>query len=126
MDQYIEQTEVIEPIQHDEPEENYRLVLSTVKGTYFFLPAEIVRLEARSNYTQIYFSNHHPMITSRVLKEYEALLEPHGFLRTHRSHLVNKNMVVEVDSKGKLVMQDQSTAEISRRKKNKVMKALRA
>ena len=103
---------------------SYRLALSTMKGTYFFLPEQIVRLEARSNYTLIYFLNHYPVLTARVLKDYQVMLEPFGFVRTHRSHLVNKNFVTEVDNKGNIIMRDMSKAEISRRKKNKVMKAL--
>ena len=105
---------------------SYRLALSTTKGTCFFLPEQIVRLEARSNYTLIYFLNHYPVLTARVLKDYETMLEPFGFVRTHRSHLVNKNFVSEVDNKGKIIMWDMSKAEISRRKKNRVMEALRA
>lgn len=105
---------------------NYRLVLSTTKGIYFFLPQQIVRLEARSNYTRIYFSNHYPLLTSKVLKNYETILRPYGFIRTHRSHLVNKNLIMKVDNEGDIVMQDMSKAEISRRKRSKVMIALLA
>ena len=105
---------------------NYKLVLSTMKGTYFFLPEQIVRLEARRNYTLIYFFNRNPLLTSKMLKDYETMLEPYGFIRTHRSHLVNRNLIIKVDNKGKITMQDMSKAEISRRKKSEVMKALRA
>lgn len=66
------------------------------------------------------------MLTAKVLKDYEEILEPLGFLRTHRSHLVNIKHVLFVDAKGKIFMQDQSRAEISRRKRSEVMRALRA
>jgi len=115
--------------QYTQPEKqtgNYRLVLSTIKGTYFFLPEQIVRLEASTSYTKIYFTDHHSLLLSRVLKAYERLLMPYGFIRTHRSHLVNKNYITQVDNKGNIIMQDSSRAEVSRRKKTEVMKLLRA
>lgn len=104
--------------------DNYRLQLSTINGTYFFLPEQIVRLEAISNYTRIYFSDHYPLVSCKLLKDYETLLRPYGFVRTHRSHLVNKNLVVKIENKIDIIMQDRSRAEISRRKRTKVMIAL--
>lgn len=100
------------------------IMIATSEGRYFFKPEEIIRLEASSNYTFIYFTNKKKMLTSRLLKDYETLLQPLGFVRTHRSHLVNKRYIRYVDERGIILMQDSSRAEISRRKKNVVMRAL--
>lgn len=99
--------------------------LSTSEGHYFFQPDEIVRLEASSNYTRIYFTNKKIMVSAKVLKTYESILEPYGFLRTHRTHLVNKNHILCVTSDGNIIMKDASVAEISRRMKSGVMKVLK-
>ena len=99
---------------------------ATAEGLYFFTPEEIVRLEASSNYTYIHFTNRKPLLTSKVLGEYENQLAAYGFLRTHRSHLVNKHHILFVDSGGNIIMQDSSTAGISRRKKKEVMRQIRA
>jgi two-component system, LytTR family, response regulator len=109
-----------------EPIASCRLVLNTGKGTYFFSPEQIIRMEAKSNYTTIYFLDRKPILTAKVLKDYEEILEPFGFVRTHRSHLVNKRYIVFVDDNSNIVMQDTSKAGISRRKKTGVMKALSA
>lgn len=103
-----------------------RIIVPTAGGRYFFQPEEIIRLEASGAYTLIYFTNKTRMLTARVLKEYETILEPLGFVRTHRSHLVNKRYISFVDGRGSIFMQDESRAEISRRKKNEVLKALMA
>ena len=103
---------------------NYKLAFMTAKGTYFFAPEEIVRMEASSNYTNIYFTNHKPILAAKVLKDYEEILEPYGFVRTHRSHLVNKKYIMCVDTAGNIVMKDTSKAEISRRRKSAVMRVL--
>jgi len=102
-----------------------KIALATRKGICFFNPGEIVRLEASSNYTNIYFTNKTQLLTAKVLKDFVKMLEPFGFIRTHRSHLVNRQHILFVDLKGNIVMQDSSTAEISRRKKCEVMKELK-
>lgn len=97
----------------------------TNSGHFFFSTEEIVRLEACSNYTNIYFTNKKKMLTSKVLKEFAAVLEPMGFVRTHRTHLVNKQHIAFVSNNGNIVMKDESVAEISRRMKSGVMKVLK-
>jgi two-component system, LytTR family, response regulator len=98
--------------------------LHTNKGIHFFLPDQIIRLEAKSNYTKIFFSNQLPMLLARVLKDFEPSLLPFGFIRTHRSHLVNKNRIVKIDGDGNIFMDDLSIAEISRRKRTEVLRQL--
>ena len=101
----------------------YRLPLADKKGIYYFMPNEIIRLEAKNVYTLIYFDGQPPFMVSKVLKIYEELLKPYGFVRTHRSHLVNKQYIrcIKTDS---IVMQDASIAELSRRNKKSIMQQL--
>jgi two-component system LytT family response regulator len=101
-----------------------KLAVSTSKGMYLFSPAEILRLEASSNYTYIYFTNKTKLLAAKVLKDFEELLEPFGFVRTHRTHLVNKQHILCV-TEGNIIMKDASVAEISRRMKSGVMKVLK-
>ena len=93
-------------------------------GTHFFHPEQIIRLQAESNYTFIYVNEHKPIIMAKVLADYECLLAPFGFLRTHRSHLINKMHVHSINEAGRIVMDDMSEAEISRRKRKEVLKKL--
>ena len=65
------------------------------------------------------------MLTSKVLKEFAAVLEPMGFVRTHRTHLVNRQYIAFVSNEGNVVMKDESVAEISRRMRSGVMKVLK-
>jgi len=99
--------------------------ISTSEGFYFLNPSEIIRLEASSNYTRIYFSDKSKMITAKVLKQFEQLLEPFGFVRTHRTHLVNRQHILCITPEGSIIMKDASVAEISRRMKSGVMRTLR-
>lgn len=100
------------------------LSIVTSEGRYFFNPDEIVRLEASSNYTNIYFTNKKKMLTAKVLKEFEEMLEPFGFVRTHRTHLVNRHHILCITRDRNIIMKDASVAEISRRMKSGVMRTL--
>jgi two-component system LytT family response regulator len=64
----------------------------------------IVRCEGQRNYTRIIFKNQDEKVVSRTLLEFENLLVPLGFIRIHRSHLVNlANVVRYIKAQGGLV-----------------------
>lgn len=106
--------------------EDFKLALATTAGTYFYSPEEIIRLEAESNYTRFFFVHQKPLLTSRTLGEYEEILSDYGFMRTHKSHLINKKHAVRITREGALAMVDQSMVEISRRRKEEVMAFLKS
>jgi two-component system LytT family response regulator len=91
-------------------------------GVHKFQPEQIIRLQADSNYTHIYLIDQKHILMATVLRTYESILRPFGFIRTHRSHLVNKSHVKEIQPGGTLMMQDESCVEISRRKKASINK----
>ena len=45
------------------------ICFSTADGKYFFSPEDIIRLEASSNYTKVFFSNKTKIVTAKVLKD---------------------------------------------------------
>jgi len=88
--------------------------------------AQIIRLEAKSNYTYIYVVDHKKLMMAKVLSAYETLLAPLGFIRVHRSHLVNPLYVQTIHMTGEVVMADDSRVVVSRRKKKMVENVFRA
>ena len=101
-----------------------KLAFPVMNMLLFLSPSQIIRLEAKNSYTKIFFDDMQSVVTCKVLKEYEVLLKPLGFIRTHRSHLVNKNRISKIDTQGNIFMDDLSVAEISRRKRMEVLKQL--
>lgn len=91
-------------------------------GAYLFRPEQIIRLQSESNYTYIYTTDHKPILMAKVLTAYEALLLPFGFVRTHRSHLINRTHVADIQ-RDVIIMDDRSVAEISRRKRKQVLQS---
>jgi len=90
----------------------------------FVEPHDIIRFEARSNYTYVFFKDQPPVLMAKVLRIYDELLRPYGFIRIHRSHLINTDYVNNCDRKGIIHMKDSSHAEIARSKRREVFKLL--
>jgi two-component system LytT family response regulator len=65
------------------------LALPGIHGVLYVLLREIVRLQADRNNTHIFFQNGKQFLSSKTLTEYDKMLRASGFLRVHRSHLVN-------------------------------------
>lgn len=63
---------------------------------------------------------------SKNLKEYENLLEPLGFVRTHHSYLVNPEKIRMFDKSegGMLILEEGTNIPVSQRKKESVLKLL--
>jgi len=104
---------------------NFKLALSTSEGVFFYEPLEILYCEGENNYTRFIFAKSKPMLVSKTLGDYEDLLCDHGFLRIHKSYLVNAKYVSSVDRDGMVKMSDGKHLAISKRRKEAVMNALR-
>ena len=107
-------------------QDSIALCFSTGKEKFYVRPAEIIRMEAKSNYTKVYFTDHPPLLMAKVLHLYEEMLRPYGFLRTHRSHLINANYIRNLDKNNIVHMNDASHVELSRRKKREVFLSIAA
>ncbi|MGB3774728.1 MAG: LytTR family DNA-binding domain-containing protein [Leeuwenhoekiella sp.] len=97
----------------------------TVKeGTLFIDVRDVVRCQASGSYTEIYTDLKKKYLVSNPLKFYHDQLEPSGFFRVHRSHLINLHKCNKYLNSGFAVMSDGSKVEVSTRKKNGFMRCL--
>jgi two-component system, LytTR family, response regulator len=72
---------------------NIGFLLPTCKGAEYIITAELVRIEAISNYSKLYFSNGKILVVAKVLRWFEEALAFSGFIRTHRTHLINSRFI---------------------------------
>ena len=80
------------------------IALPEINGFAIVNVEDIVRCEGKRNYTRIIFKEAPEKVVSRTLLEFEHLLAPLGFVRIHRSHLVNiLNVVRYLKSEGGMV-----------------------
>jgi len=89
--------------------------------------SEIIRCEADNTYTHFFLSSDEKILVSKSLKEYADLLRSNGFLRTHRSHLVNPKYVKSwlKEDGGILLLISGEKIPISKPNKDTVKQALR-
>ena len=102
------------------------IALHTLEKIHIVKVANIIRLESSGNYTQFYFSDRPKLLVTKTLKEFDKLLQEHGFIRVHQSHLVNTEQIkefVKVDG-GYLMMVDGTKVAVSVRKKADLIKWL--
>ncbi|GAB2777515.1 hypothetical protein GCM10027275_20770 [Rhabdobacter roseus] len=64
-------------------------MLVRINRNHALHPAQVVLLEGRSNYTLIHFVGGRQVLSSYSLKVYEQALADAGFLRAHKSYLIN-------------------------------------
>ena len=103
-----------------------KIALPTIEGLQLIPIDSIISCESDDNYTVLLLKNKRKIVVSSTLKEIEEILEDHSFIRVHRSYLVNLNEIEKYlkGEGGYLVMSDGSTVDVSRTKKETLMKKL--
>lgn len=103
-----------------------RIAIPSVEGLQFVETANIIYLEASSNYTCFYLTNNTKITVAKTLKDFEDLLPGSVFIRIHNSFIVNKNQVEKyINGKGgQVVMKNGAVLDVARRKKEEFMKAI--
>lgn len=108
----------------ERPKNLQKLILKTSDKIYSVNIQDIVNCESDKNYTTFNFINAPKLIVSTNLKEYEAMLSPHNFFRTHQSHLINMayfDHFIKTDGGNTIVMKNKTTIPLSVRKKEEFL-----
>jgi DNA-binding LytR/AlgR family response regulator len=80
---------------------------------------QVILLKGDINYTTLHLENGKTKVVPHTLKFYETFLATHGFLRIHRSFMVNPDFVKEYDADLEILrMTNGQEAQISRRRKH--------
>ena len=110
----------------ERPRNLQKIVLKTAEKVYAISVQDIIRCEAQKNYTTFYLVNGQKLLLSTTLKEYETILLPMGFFRTHQSHLINMlyfDHYVKGDD-GSIILKDKTAIPLSVRKKEEFLNSL--
>jgi two-component system LytT family response regulator len=103
-----------------------KIAVPTFDGLQMINVVDIVKCVADESYTHITLTNGTKLVVSRILKEFEDLLSEFNFFRVHNSSLINLTHVkkyIKGDG-GYVIMSDDETVEVSRRKKNELLTKL--
>jgi two-component system LytT family response regulator len=107
-------------VQKIQSPQEMKLCIHSVKGFQVVDLKEVLYCDASGSYTNFYFTDKHTLCTAKSILEYEELLEDAGFVRVHKSYLVNLLHVKEYirGEGGSIKISGGQELEVSRRKKD--------
>ena len=115
---------LLDKIQHKENGLT-KIAVPIAEGFELVKADDIITCEADNNYTYLHLKNKRKITACRTLKEVEEQLESFSsFIRVHHSYIVNLNEVTKYvrGDGGYLTMSDGSTVDVSRSRKNALLK----
>lgn len=100
-----------------------KIVLPLADGFEVANIEDIVHCVANDNFTDFHFVSKHKKMICRTLKFYEELLKDSGFVRVHKSHLVNINHIAKYTrgKGGQLTMSNGAMVDVSPNKRDDLM-----
>jgi two-component system, LytTR family, response regulator len=113
---------------HQKKDEFKKIALSSAEGFDLISAEDLIRCEAKDNYTYFYLKGKRTILVSRTLKDVEEQLAPFNiFIRVHHSSLINLNEITKYTKGegGLITMSDGSLVNVSRRKKDELMALIR-
>jgi len=103
------------------------IVIPTSETIEFVKVADIIFLEANSNYTNIVLKQNKKLMVAKSLGEYEQMLTQYHFMRPHNSVLINLAQVVKFvrDEGGSILMSNGASVPIARRKRDEFIEIMK-
>jgi two-component system, LytTR family, response regulator len=103
----------------------------TSDGIVYINTKDIIRVQAISNYSKLFFTktangtkSTKTLVVAKVLRWFEEKLADEGFVRIHRTHIINKlfistysNEAIRPSRGGKVHLSNGECIEVSKRKK---------
>ena len=102
------------------------LAIPTLEGLLFIDVREIIWCESEGRYTNVCFADKKPIMASRNLAEFEELLTPAGFMRVHKSHLINLKLVKKYirGEGGQVIMSNGKALDVGRSFKQRLLEKI--
>ena len=108
------------------PNLHQRIALPSAEGVHFINLSDIIQCESLGSYTKFNLINGQKIVVSKLLKEYEEILDNYHFFRVHQSNIINLEHIkryVKGDG-GQVWMIDNAEIEVSRRRKEEFLALL--
>jgi two-component system LytT family response regulator len=103
------------------PKGNNSLLILNQKTSKKIFVKTVILLEGDINYTIFHLEDGKQQVVAHSIKFFETFLETHGFLRVHRSYMINPNHVKNLNkNEYKVIMNNGIEAIISRRRINMI------
>jgi two-component system, LytTR family, response regulator len=115
-------------VQKMQSPQEMKLCIHSLKGFQVVDLKDVLYCEASGSYTNFYFVEKHVVCTAKTMLEYEELLEDAGFVRIHKSYLVNLLHIKEYlkGEGGSVVLSNGTEIEVARRKKEPFLNKMKS
>jgi two-component system LytT family response regulator len=126
-DNIVKQLQLLQQYLSGQREQIKKIAINTQEAVHLIDLSEIVRLEASSNYTNLYFADGKHLLASKTLGEFEQMLPDNNFFRVHHSSIINLKHVKRYlkSDGGSIEMSDGAFVDISRRKKEDFLEIIK-
>ncbi|MEO6730617.1 MAG: LytTR family DNA-binding domain-containing protein [Ferruginibacter sp.] len=121
-----EKIDILKSSLNEKRSQEDKIAIPTSEGLEFIPIKNILHIESSSNYSKIFFRESKPLVVTKLLKDFEDMLQSYRFYRIHNSHLINLNYIkkyVKAEG-GQVIMQDGTTIDVARRKKEEFLKMI--
>jgi len=105
-------------------QQHQKVVLPVLDGFELVTVKDIVRCQANGNFTDFYLKDGGKKMICRTLKFYDEILSELGFMRVHKSHLVNLQYITSYKrgKGGMLSLEGGHTVEVAPSRKTELLK----
>ncbi len=112
-----------------QPDKKNKILISDKETVEYCDQDDIIRVEARSNYSLVVFKDKRQMLISKTLKEFEKQLclpNNSAFIRVHQSHIINIQHCIRYkrEEGGLIEMLDEAQVSLSIQKKDEFLKRI--
>lgn len=99
-----------------------KIVVNTSESTYFIPIENIIKIEALNNYSCLHFNDKTTLVASKTLKYFEEQLSFFGFIRVHKSNLVNLIYVERILNRdgGQILLKNGDMIDVTREKRAEI------
>jgi len=103
-----------------------KIAIPTNEGLEFIPIKNILHIESSSNYSKIFLTDGKNILVTKLLKDFEDILEPYHFFRVHNSHLINLAYIKKYirGEGGQVEMQNGDVIDVARRKKEEFIRLI--
>lgn len=107
--------------------EHLRIAVATNKGTRYLKLSEVASVQAMAPYCYLYLVNGQRLFSNQSIRHYAEKLQETGFVRIHKSWLINVRAVTLYDNEGhgEVTLVNEQRISFSRGKKRKFLAVMK-
>ncbi len=103
-----------------------KIMITSIDTIYFLNVNEIVYIEAKANYSNVFLLNDVKYLATRSLMSFQEILPENNFLRIHNSYIINLNFLKKYIQKrgAKIELEGDIVLPVSRRRKEDFLRLI--